>query len=48
MLEELKDILKKIGGRFIIVEDGKPRYVILDFQEFKTLVGDFSENNPQK
>jgi len=39
MFEELEKLLKKIGGRFIIVEDGKPRYVILDFGEFKRLVG---------
>jgi len=39
MLEELEKLLKKIGGRFIIVEDGKPRYIILDFGEFKRLVG---------
>ncbi len=39
MWQDIKNILKKIGGRFIIVEDGKPRYVILDFGEFKRLVG---------
>lgn len=48
MLEEIEKLLKKIGGRFIIVEDGKPRYIILDFQEFKKLVEGLSENNPEK
>lgn len=44
MLEELRDILKKIGGRFIIIEEGKPRYVILDFEEFKNLISKLPQN----
>jgi len=47
MWQDLKDILKKIGGRFIIVEDGKPRYVILSFQEFKNLISKISQNSDE-
>ena len=44
MLKDIKNILKRIGGRFIIVEDGKPSYVILSFQEFKNLISKISQN----
>ena len=30
-------ILKLIGGKFIIVEDGEPRAVLMDYQEFQDL-----------
>ncbi len=48
MFKDLRDILKRIGGKFIIVEDGIPRYVILSFQEFKNLVGKFSQNSEEE
>ena len=30
-------ILKLIGGKFIIVEDGRPRVVLMDYEEFQEL-----------
>lgn len=39
MLKEIEKLLKKVGGKFIIVEEGRPSYVILDFEEFKKLAG---------
>lgn len=35
--EDLFRLLKLIGGKFIIVEDGKPRAVLMDFKEFEEL-----------
>ncbi len=32
---EIKDIVQKSGGKFIIVENGKPEIVITSFEDFK-------------
>ncbi len=34
-LEEIKEIIQKSGGKFIIVENGKPEMVIMSFEDFK-------------
>jgi hypothetical protein len=34
-LNEIKEIIKKSGGKFIIIEDGKPEIVIMSFEDFK-------------
>jgi PHD/YefM family antitoxin component YafN of YafNO toxin-antitoxin module len=34
-LEEIKEIIRKSGGKFIIVENGKPEMVIMSFEDFK-------------
>ncbi|MDP3741613.1 MAG: hypothetical protein Q8R08_04820 [bacterium] len=36
-LENLLRLIKLIGGKFIIVEDGKPSAVIMDYHEFEDL-----------
>ena len=36
--KELKDILNLAGGRYIIVEDGKPKYIVMNFDEYRTAV----------
>lgn len=33
--EELKEILDYAGGRYIIVENGKPKYIVMNFKEYK-------------
>ena len=33
--KELKDIIDLAGGRYIIVEDSKPKYIIMSFAEYK-------------
>lgn len=33
---DLKKIIDLSGGRYIIVEDGKPKYVVMKFEEYKT------------
>lgn len=36
-LNDIFRLLKLIGGKFIIVEDGKPIAVLMDYQEFQDL-----------
>ncbi len=38
--KEFKDILDLAGGRYIIVEGGKPKYIIMNFDEYKTAILD--------
>ncbi|PIU77809.1 MAG: hypothetical protein COZ28_01485 [Candidatus Moranbacteria bacterium CG_4_10_14_3_um_filter_44_15] len=33
--KELKDIIELVGGRYIVVEDGRPKYIIMGFEEYK-------------
>jgi len=33
--QELKNLLKKTGGKYIIVENGKPEYVVMGWQDFQ-------------
>jgi hypothetical protein len=33
--EELKEIIDLAGGRYIIVEDGRPKYIIMSFAEYR-------------
>ncbi len=35
--EDLIRLLKLIGGKFIIVEDGQPRAVLMSYEEFQDL-----------
>lgn len=37
-LKNLAQIAKLIGGKFIIVEDGKPQFVLMSYEEFQELV----------
>ncbi len=34
-LDEIREIIEKDGGKFIIVENGKPVMVIMGFDEYK-------------
>ncbi|MDP3993764.1 MAG: hypothetical protein U1C57_03540 [Candidatus Doudnabacteria bacterium] len=36
-LADILRILKLIGGKFIIVEEGEPKVVLMDYQEFQNL-----------
>jgi hypothetical protein len=33
--KELKEIIELAGGRYIIVEDGRPKYIVMSFAEYK-------------
>lgn len=44
MWQEISNLLKNRKERFIIIEDGKPKYVILEFNEYKNLIE--SNDNP--
>ncbi len=38
--KELKEALDLVGGRYIIVENGRPKYIVMNFNEYKTAVLD--------
>jgi len=46
MWKDIKNLLKNRRERYIIIEDGKPSFVILGFNEYKNLVED--KNNFDK
>jgi len=33
--QELKDLIKDVGGKFVISEDGKARYIAMSLKEFQ-------------
>lgn len=37
---ELKEIIDLSGGRYIIVENGRPKYIVMNFDEYKSAVLD--------
>lgn len=37
-LENLLRVVKLVGGKFVLVEDGEPRAVIMSYKEFEELV----------
>ena len=41
--ENLIRLLKLIGGKFIIVEDGTPAVVLMDYREFESLAAPAQE-----
>ncbi len=38
--EEFKNLIKNIGGRYIIVENGKPCYILMSWEEYKKAIID--------
>ena len=36
--KDLKEIIDSAGGRYIIVENGKPAYIVMNFEEYKEAV----------
>ena len=38
--KEFKDILDLAGGRYIIVENGRPKYIVMNFDEYRTTILD--------
>ncbi|MCD6528350.1 hypothetical protein J7K44_01805 [bacterium] len=46
-LDEIKEIVKIDGGKFIIVEDGKPVLVITNFEDYKRMIGLFSQKGKE-
>jgi hypothetical protein len=38
--KEFKDILDLAGGRYIIVENGRPKYIVMNFDEYRTAILD--------
>jgi hypothetical protein len=40
MFDQIKKWLDSTGGKYIIVEQGKPRYVIMKVKDFECLIGE--------
>ena len=38
--KELKEIMDLAGGRYIIVEDGQPKYIVMNFDEYRSAILD--------
>mgnify|MGYP001574133169 FL=1 len=36
--QELKDIIQRDGGKVIIVENDKPQFVVMSFEEYRTKI----------
>ena len=47
MWEIIKKLLQKTGGKYIIVEGNKPKYVIMGIEEYENLLGISNEKNPK-
>ena len=46
--EEIKKIIEIEGGKFIIVEEGKPVMVILSFEDYKKRIKGLDQPKTQK
>ncbi|MCK4354993.1 hypothetical protein KAW43_01405 [Candidatus Parcubacteria bacterium] len=44
-LDEIKNLIEKDGGKFIIVEDGRPVLTVMSFGDYKKIVEGY-KNNP--
>ncbi|MDD3487090.1 MAG: hypothetical protein PHF35_01770 [Candidatus Moranbacteria bacterium] len=38
--KDLKEIIDLSGGRYIIVENGSPKYIVMNFDEYKSAIFD--------
>lgn len=38
--QDLKDLISNVGGRYIIVENGKPKYIVMNFDEYRSAILD--------
>lgn len=38
--QDFKELMNLAGGRYIIVEDGKPKYIVMNFDEYRNAVLD--------
>ena len=50
-LQEIKNLIEKDGGRFIIVENGKPLLVAMGFEDYKKILEKSEQKktgNPQQ
>jgi len=36
--KEFENLMDAAGGRYIIVENGKPRYIVMSFEEYKEAI----------
>ncbi|MCD6284193.1 hypothetical protein J7J12_03005 [bacterium] len=45
MWETIKRLLQKTDGKYIIVEEDKPKYVIMGIEEYEKLLGISRERN---
>lgn len=44
-INEIKNLIEKDGGRFIIVENGKPLLVVMGFEDYKKILEKIVKNS---
>ena len=44
-LDEIKSLIEKDGGRFVIVENGKPLLVAMGFEDYKKILEKSEQKN---
>ena len=46
-LDEIKNLIKADGGKFIIVENGEPVLMIMGFEDYKKMIGNPEREIPE-
>ena len=46
-LNEIKNLIKADGGKFIIVENGEPVLMIMGFEDYKKMIGNSEKEIPE-
>ena len=47
-LNEISELIEQDGGKFIIVEEGRPSLVIMDFDEYRKKISNQVKSNPER
>ncbi|MGB2762103.1 MAG: hypothetical protein WBC21_01010 [Minisyncoccales bacterium] len=47
-LNEIKNLIKIDGGKFIIVENGEPVLMIMGFDDYKKIIGNTTKSSSEK
>ena len=43
-LDEIKNLIKKDGGKFIIIEDGEPVLTVMSFGDYEKIINGYKDN----
>ena len=47
-LDEIKNLIKLDGGKFIIVENGKPVLMVMSFDDYKKIIANIAKDPSEK
>jgi len=39
--QELKEVMEKAGGKYIVIEKDKPRYIVMSWEEYKKSIENY-------